>query len=77
MSQEQVQKEKSETDKLTQITVKPDKYVYNYTTQLQAAELSRGMYNDSNFESDLMNSYAWDTAMYFYKNLIIEQIKLV
>ena len=56
---------KSETDKLTQITVKPDKYVYNYTTQLQAAELSRGMYSDSNFESDLMNSYAWDTAVYF------------
>ena len=56
---------KSKTDKLTQITVKPDKYVYNYTTQLQAAELSRGMYSDSNFESDLMNSYAWDTAVYF------------
>ena len=56
---------KSETDKLTQITVKPDEYVYNYTTQLQAAELSRGMYSDSNFESDLMNSYAWDTAIVF------------
>ena len=57
---------KSKTDKLTQITVKPDKYVYNYTTQSQAAELSRGMYSsDSNFESDLMNSYAWDTAVYF------------
>ena len=56
---------KSETDKLTQITVKPDKYVYNYTAQLQAAELSRGMYSDSNFESDLMNSYAWDTAIVF------------
>ena len=56
---------KSETDKLTQITVKPDEYVYNYTTQLQAAELSRRMYSDSNFESDLMNSYAWDTAIVF------------
>ena len=56
---------KSKTDKLTQITVKPDEYVYNYTTQLQAAELSRGMYSDSNFESDLVNSYAWDTAVYF------------
>ena len=56
---------KSETDKPTQITVKPDEYVYNYTTQLQAAELSRGMYSDSNFESDLMNSYAWDTAIVF------------
>ena len=56
---------KSKTDKLTQITVKPEEYVYNYTTQLQAAELSRGMYSDSNFESDLMNSYAWNTAVYF------------
>ena len=56
---------KSKTDKLTQITVKPDEYVYKYTTQLQAAELSRGMYSDSNFESDLMNSYAWDTAIVF------------
>ena len=56
---------KSETDKPTQITVKPDEYVYNYTTQLQAAELSRGMYSDSNFKSDLINSYAWDTAIVF------------
>ena len=23
------------------------------------------MYSDSNFESDLMNSYAWDTAIVF------------
>ncbi len=56
---------KSETDKLTQITIKPDEYVYNYITQPKAAELSRGMYSDSNFESDLMNSYAWDTAIVF------------
>ena len=56
---------KSETDKRTQITVKPDEYVYDYITQPQAAELSRGMYSDSNFESDLMNSYAWDTAIVF------------
>ena len=52
-------------DKLTKITVKPDEYVYNYTTQLQASALSRKMYSDSNFESDLMNSYAWDTATLF------------
>ena len=39
--------------------------MYNYITQPTAAELSRGMYSDSNFESDLMNSYAWDTAVYF------------
>ena len=52
-------------DPLTKITVKPNDYVYNYVTQLQAAEKSQAMYTDSNFESDLMNSYAWDTAIVF------------
>ena len=55
----------SKDDPLTQITVKPNDYVYNYVIQLQAAKLSRNMYNDSNFESDLINSYAWDTALDF------------
>ena len=55
----------------TQVTVKASDTVYNNITQpdaateYQAAELSRGMYNDRNFESDLMNSYAWDTAIVF------------
>ena len=40
--------------------------VYNNITQPDAATVSRGMYSsDSNFESDLMNSYAWDTAIVF------------
>ena len=56
---------KAKTDAITQITAKPDEYVYNYVTQLQAADLSRKMYTDSNFESDLVNSYAWDTAIVF------------
>ena len=55
----------SKENPLTQITVNSDEYVYNYVTQLQAAELSRNMYSDSNFESDLVNSYAWDTAIDF------------
>ena len=42
-----------------------DKYIYNYITQPQAAQLSRIMYSDSSFESDLCNSYAWDTAIVF------------
>ena len=58
----------TEDDRLTQITVKPNDYVYNYVTQLQAASLSRNMYNDSNFESDLINSYTWDTAIVFIQN---------
>ena len=49
----------------TQVTVKASDKVYNFITQPDAATVSRGMYSDSNFESDLMNSYAWDTAIVF------------
>ena len=52
-------------DGLTQITIKPNDYIYNYVTQLQAAELSQEMYKDKSFTSDLVNSYAWDTAIVF------------
>ena len=51
---------------LEQVTVKPNDYVYNYVTQSQAAALARGMYGeDKKFTSDLINSYAWDTAIAF------------
>ena len=53
-------------DALTQLTEKPGDYVYNYVTQPQAAERSQKMYaENSNFTSDLVNSYAWDTAITF------------
>ncbi len=44
---------------------KGDNQVFNYITQKKAAELSRKMYYNDNFTSDLMNSYAWDTATLF------------
>ena len=50
---------------LTQITEKGTDQVYNYVTQKQAAEQAQGMYTSNNFTSDLMNSYAWDTATLF------------
>ena len=50
---------------LTQITEKGTDQVYNYVTQLQAAQLAQSMYNSNKFTSDLMNSYAWDTATLF------------
>ena len=53
---------------LTQITEKGTENVYNYVTQLQAAQLSQNMYNSDKFTSDLMNSYAWDTAIVFIQN---------
>ena len=50
---------------LTQITEKGTDQVYNYVTQKKAAEQAQGMYASNNFTSDLMNSYAWDTAITF------------
>ena len=40
-------------------------YPYNEISQPQAATLCQNMYNSSNFTSDLVNSYAWDTALKF------------
>ena len=54
-----------EGNALTQITEKGTDQVYNYVTQKQAAEQAQGMYTSNNFTSDLMNSYAWDTAITF------------
>ncbi|MCI9246015.1 MAG: hypothetical protein HFJ30_02590 [Clostridia bacterium] len=39
--------------------------LWNYITQPEAAEIARNMYTSTNFESDLVNSYAWDTAIVF------------
>ena len=40
--------------------------IYNDVTQSQAATLSQNMYGETeNFTSDLVNSYAWDTALVF------------
>ena len=43
--------------------VKYGKYVYNYITQPNASVLCQNLYSKVN--SDLINSYAWDTAMLF------------
>lgn len=47
------------------VVCKKGVYPYNYVSQADAASLSRNMYNNSNFESDLVNSFAWDTAVTF------------
>ena len=39
--------------------------LWNFVTQPDAALAARNMYNSSCFESDLVNSYAWDTAIVF------------
>ena len=56
----------SSTDDTNQVVTKADKFVYNYVTQSQAATLSQNMYGKTgDFTSDLINSYAWDTALVF------------
>ena len=56
------------TNDNNQVVTKADKFVYNYVTQNQAATLSRNMYGETeNFTSDLVNSYAWDTALVFFQ----------
>ncbi len=40
-------------------------YPYNYITQQQASSLCQNMYSSNNFTSDLINSFAWDTAIVF------------
>lgn len=39
--------------------------VYIDVTQIEASELSQNMYHSAKFDSDLMNSYAWDTAILY------------
>ena len=58
----------SSTNDENQVVTKAGNFVYNYVTQSQAATLSRNMYTSSNFTSDLINSYAWDTALVFIQS---------
>ena len=58
----------SQVSKATSFSKSKVGSLWNNVTQLDAAKISRNMYNnDSNVgvESDLVNSYAWDTAIVF------------
>ena len=55
----------SSTSDTNPIVCKAGVYPYNYITQSQALSLCQKMYSSSNFESDLINSYAWDTTIVF------------
>ena len=57
------------SSKTNKLVCPADNYVYNNVTQSQAATLSRGMYTGTPFESDLINSYAWDTATLFLQTI--------
>ncbi len=46
------------------LTIKSNQQVWNYITQNKAADIARNMYS-ANVTSDLVNSYAWDTAIVY------------
>lgn len=49
-----------------QVTEREEDNIYNWVSQESAAKLGRSIYNEeSNINSDLVNSYAWDTAVVF------------
>ena len=47
------------------VCIKQGFWTYRHVTQAQAADLSRNMYSSDFYESDLINSYAWDTALVY------------
>ena len=48
------------------LVCKKEQQVWNYVTQNKASKLSRDMYeSEAKVTSDLINSYAWDTAIVF------------
>ena len=53
------------TGQKLQVVSKANQQVWNYVTQNKAADLAQKMYDSPKFTSDLMNSYAWDTAITF------------
>ena len=57
---------KNKDEPLTEVTVRQNDFVYNNITQSQAVQKCRDMYEENmSFTSDLINSYAWDTALVF------------
>ena len=58
----------SSTSDTNRMEVRKNRFVYNFVTQLQAAELCRNMYTNEEYTTDLVNGYAWDTAIVFIQN---------
>ena len=57
--------ERTETSELTEVTTKKENAVYNYITQIDATSKCQSMYTNKPFTTDLVNSFAWDTAIAF------------
>ena len=56
-----------ESGKNLKLVSKANSQVWNYVTQKKASSLCQSMYTSNLFTSDLVNSYAWDTAIVFFQ----------
>ena len=56
-----------ESGKNLKLVSKANSQVWNYVTQRKASSLCQSMYTSNLFTSDLVNSYAWDTAIIFFQ----------
>jgi len=59
-------KNKTATDTLT---CKAGDNLYNYVNYTDALRLSKEMYTGTSFSSNLVNSYAWDTAIKYFETV--------
>ena len=57
----------AESGKQLKLASKANSQVWNYVTQNKASSLCQSMYTNKPYESDLINSYAWDTAIIFFQ----------
>ncbi len=55
----------SNTGTTNPATCKSGVYPYTFLGQIEASNLCRSLYNSNEYDSDLINSYAWDTAIIF------------
>ena len=56
---------KTNTDGSVKPIIKYGCPIWNAVSQPEASIISQNMYENSSFDTDLMNSYAWDTAILF------------
>ena len=57
----------AESGKNLKLVSKANSQVWNLVTQKKASSLCQSMYTSNLFTSDLVNSYAWDTAIIFFQ----------
>ena len=63
----------SQVSKATSFSASTVGSLWNNVTQIDAAKISRNMYSENDnvgVESDLVNSYAWDTAIVFIQEMV-------